>query len=146
VKTKILLGAALLVAAAGCSSGLPLVPAASPSATTHSAAATAPSSSATTHSAAAATAPSPSHSSLPGRYVVRAGDTLQSIAVKFYGSAADWTAIQHANSALRNIGAGTIYPGEVLVIPVRPVTPPPAMQAQAPVPVTTPTMMPTMMG
>jgi LysM repeat protein len=62
------------------------------------------------------------------RYTVRPGDTLSSIALRFYGSRARWTLIYQANrSVIKNPDA--IFPGEVLTIPDRA-----ARQAAAPPP------------
>lgn len=53
------------------------------------------------------------------RYTVRAGDTLSSIALRFYGSRSRWPAIFQANKAvIKNPDA--IFPGEVLTIPDKP--------------------------
>jgi LysM repeat protein len=50
------------------------------------------------------------------RYTVQRGDTLSSIAQRFYGSAGDWNRLYAANrSVLRN--PDTIFPGQVLAIP-----------------------------
>jgi LysM repeat protein len=49
-------------------------------------------------------------------YTVRPGDTLSSIAQRFYGSPADWRGLYQANrSVIHNPDA--IYPGEVLNVP-----------------------------
>jgi LysM repeat protein len=49
-------------------------------------------------------------------YTVRPGDTLSSIAQRFYGSPADWKRLYQANrSVIHN--PDTIYPGEVLNVP-----------------------------
>lgn len=51
-----------------------------------------------------------------GRYTVQRGDTLSSIAKRFYGNAADWPRIFQANeSAVKD--PNVISPGEVLTIP-----------------------------
>ena len=50
------------------------------------------------------------------RYTVRPGDTLSSIAQRFYGSPKDWQRLYQANrSVIKNPDA--IFPGEVLNIP-----------------------------
>ena len=50
------------------------------------------------------------------RYTVQRGDTLSSIAQRFYGSAGDWNRLYAANrSVLRN--PDMIFPGQVLTIP-----------------------------
>jgi LysM repeat protein len=50
------------------------------------------------------------------RYTVRPGDTLSSIALRFYGSRARWPVIYQANkSVIKN--PDSIFPGEVLTIP-----------------------------
>ncbi len=50
------------------------------------------------------------------RYTVRPGDTLSSIAQRFYGSPADWHWLYQANrSVVQN--PNVIYPGEVLNVP-----------------------------
>jgi LysM repeat protein len=49
-------------------------------------------------------------------YTVRPGDTLSSIAQRFYGSPSDWRGLYQANrSVIHNPDA--IYPGEVLNVP-----------------------------
>ena len=49
-------------------------------------------------------------------YTVRPGDTLSSIAQRFYGSAADWQRLYQANrSVIQN--PNVIQPGEVLSVP-----------------------------
>lgn len=66
--------------------------------------------------------PSPSRSPSPPPqarvYAVKLGDTLASIAMQFYGSAADWQRIQRANAALLAKHNGLLIPGMVLVIPL----------------------------
>jgi LysM repeat protein len=53
------------------------------------------------------------------RYTVQPGDTLSSIARKFYGNSADWQWIYDANkSAIRN--PDVIYAGQVLILPDHP--------------------------
>jgi LysM repeat protein len=55
------------------------------------------------------------------RYTVRPGDTLSSIAVRFYGNPADWKWLYQANrSVIQNPNA--IFPGEVLNVPYGPPT------------------------
>jgi LysM repeat protein len=52
-------------------------------------------------------------------YTVRPGDTLSSVAQRFYGSTADWQWLYQANrSVIENPNA--IYPGEVLSVPYGP--------------------------
>lgn len=51
----------------------------------------------------------------PGQtYVTRAGDTLQSIAVRFFGDAGEWRRVVEANAGL---DVGEVAPGTVLNIP-----------------------------
>jgi LysM repeat protein len=53
------------------------------------------------------------------RYAVRPGDTLSSIAQRFYGSPADWHWLYQANrSVIHN--PDVIYPGDVLNVPYGP--------------------------
>jgi LysM repeat protein len=53
------------------------------------------------------------------RYTVQPGDTLSSIARRFYGNAADWQWIYDANeSVIRN--PDVIYVGQVLILPDHP--------------------------
>jgi len=52
-------------------------------------------------------------------YTVRSGDTLSSIAKRFYGRAADWTWLWHVNSSVIH-NPNAIYVGEVLKIPSGP--------------------------
>jgi LysM repeat protein len=52
-------------------------------------------------------------------YTVRSGDTLSSIAARFYGNAADWTWLYHVNEA-KISNPNDIYVGEVLSVPVDP--------------------------
>jgi LysM repeat protein len=52
-------------------------------------------------------------------YTVRAGDTLSSIAQRFYGNPADWTWLYHANESVVH-NPNDIYAGEVLKIPSGP--------------------------
>ena len=52
-------------------------------------------------------------------YTVRSGDTLSSIAERFYGNSADWPSLYRANqSAVHD--PGHIYPGEILKVPYDP--------------------------
>ena len=56
------------------------------------------------------------HHEPPRSYTVRPGDTLSSIAQRFYGSPADWRGLYQVNrSVVRN--PDVIYPGEVLNVP-----------------------------
>jgi LysM repeat protein len=56
------------------------------------------------------------HHEQPRHYTVRPGDTLSSIAQRFYGNPADWRGLYQANrSVIHNPDA--IYPGEVLNVP-----------------------------
>jgi LysM repeat protein len=52
-------------------------------------------------------------------YTVRAGDTLSSIAQRFYGSSADWAWLYHVNSSVVH-NPDSIYVGQVLKIPADP--------------------------
>jgi phage tail protein X len=59
------------------------------------------------------------HAQTARTYTVRAGDTLSTIAQRFYGNAADWQVIYQANrSVIQN--PNLIYAGEVLEIPSDP--------------------------
>jgi LysM repeat protein len=49
-------------------------------------------------------------------YTVRAGDTLSSIAQRFYGHAADWSRLYQANRSIVH-NPDMIFPGEVLDVP-----------------------------
>jgi LysM repeat protein len=49
-------------------------------------------------------------------YTVRPGDTLSSIAKRFYGNAADWAFLYHVNSSVIH-NPNNIYVGEKLTIP-----------------------------
>jgi LysM repeat protein len=49
-------------------------------------------------------------------YTVRPGDTLSSIAERFYGNPADWNFLYHVNSSVVH-NPNSIYAGEVLKIP-----------------------------
>jgi LysM repeat protein len=52
-------------------------------------------------------------------YTVRAGDTLSSIAQRFYGSSAAWAWLYHVNSSVVK-NPDSIYVGEILKIPAGP--------------------------
>ena len=52
-------------------------------------------------------------------YTVRPGDTLSSIATRFYGNPADWAWLWHVNSAVVH-NPNRLYVGEVLKIPSGP--------------------------
>jgi LysM repeat protein len=52
-------------------------------------------------------------------YTVRSGDTLSSIAQRFYGKSADWTWLWHVNSSVVH-NPNAIYVGEVLKVPSDP--------------------------
>jgi len=52
-------------------------------------------------------------------YTVRPGDTLSSIAERFYGNPGDWTWLWHVNSSVVH-DPNSIYAGEVLKIPSDP--------------------------
>jgi LysM repeat protein len=52
-------------------------------------------------------------------YTVRPGDTLSSIARRFYGNPADWTWLWHVNSSVVH-NPNSIHAGEVLKIPSDP--------------------------
>ena len=52
-------------------------------------------------------------------YTVRPGDTLSSIAERFYGNRGDWTWLWHVNSSVVH-NPNSIYAGEVLKIPSDP--------------------------
>ena len=56
------------------------------------------------------------HQSATRTYTVRPGDSLSSIAERFYGNPADWTFLYHVNSAVVH-NPNSIYAGEVLKIP-----------------------------
>ncbi len=61
------------------------------------------------------------HDQAARTYTVRAGDTLSSIAQRFYGNPADWQVIFQANrSVIQN--PNLIFQGEVLQIPSDPTT------------------------
>jgi LysM repeat protein len=59
-------------------------------------------------------------------YAVRSGDTLSSIAQRFYGSSADWTWLYHVNSGSVH-DPNVLYVGQVLKVP----SDPPANAASA---------------
>ena len=64
-------------------------------------------------------------------YTVQPGDTLSSIARRFYGNAADWQWIYDANkSVIRN--PDVIYVGQVLTLPDHPDHPSPGTTTSAP--------------
>jgi LysM repeat protein len=50
------------------------------------------------------------------RYTVQPGDTLSSIAQRFYGNPADWRGLYQANTSVIH-NPNDIYPGEVLDVP-----------------------------
>ncbi len=52
-------------------------------------------------------------------YTVRSGDTLSAIAARFYGNAADWPGLYHANES-KISNPNDIYVGEVLTVPADP--------------------------
>ncbi|MDD5558002.1 MAG: LysM peptidoglycan-binding domain-containing protein, partial [bacterium] len=66
--------------------------------------------------AAAAPAPAPAAARAARRYRVAAGDSLSSLAVRFYGDAARWRDIYNAN---RNTvpNPRSLTPGQILIIP-----------------------------
>jgi LysM repeat protein len=59
------------------------------------------------------------HHEQPRHYTVRPGDTLSSIAQRFYGSTADWRLLYEANRSVIK-SPDVIFPGEVLNIPSGP--------------------------
>ncbi len=63
-------------------------------------------------------------------YTVRSGDTLSSIAQRFYGNSADWAWLCHVNSSVVH-DPNSIYVGEVLKIPLGPARQRRALRAQA---------------
>ena len=76
------------------------------------------------------------HHEPPRRYTVRRGDTLSSIAQRFYGNPARWGMLYQANrSVIKN--PNLISPGEVLTIPDEPSVRPARSQASAPAAPTT---------
>jgi hypothetical protein len=72
-------------------------------------------------------------------YTVHTGDTLSSIAQRFYGNPADWRAIYQANSAKVH-NPNLIYQGEVLDIPNDPPAAPVAPAVPAATAATTTTL------
>jgi len=60
----------------------------------------------------------PESPAIPRTYVVQEGETLESIARKFYGDASLWTEIYDLNSDRMERG-GTVRPGQVLLMPQR---------------------------
>ena len=59
------------------------------------------------------------HQSATRTYTVRPGDTLSSIAQRFYGNSADWSWLYHVNSSVVQ-DPNHIYAGEVLKLPADP--------------------------
>lgn len=76
---------------------LPIPPATGTAASTHDSTGTATSSSTSTAASTAETIPPDNASDLPWVYVTREGDTLSSIARKFYNNASLWPKIYEAN-------------------------------------------------
>ena len=66
--------------------------------------------------AVAAPQPKPQQPSGPRSYVVKDGDTLESIAASVYGNSARWPEIYRANSGSLGRG-GEVKPGQVLTLP-----------------------------
>ena len=64
------------------------------------------------------TPPAPEKPAVPRTYQVKEGDTLQSLAEKFYGDASKWMEIYELNSDRIERG-GTITPGQYLLMPQR---------------------------
>ncbi|MDR2490279.1 MAG: LysM peptidoglycan-binding domain-containing protein [Spirochaetaceae bacterium] len=63
-------------------------------------------------------------------YVVKQGDYLRNIALRAYGNEMEWPRIRDANPAITN--PDLIYPGMVILIPVKPPpSPPPAPSADS---------------
>lgn len=62
-----------------------------------------------------AAAANPSPAAVPRTHVVVAGDTLESIAARYYGSAAEWRLLYDANPALA--AGGVLVAGMQLVVP-----------------------------
>ncbi len=58
----------------------------------------------------------PAKPSIPSTYVVQEGDTLQSIAKKFYGNSDRWVEIYEMNAERVERG-GTIRAGQFLILP-----------------------------
>jgi LysM repeat protein len=65
-------------------------------------------------------------------YAVEAGDTLWSIAAKFYGNGAKYLLIQQAN----NLTDNTLRTGQILVIPFAETEKTPTLKAPTPAPIT----------
>lgn len=65
---------------------------------------------------AAAPQPKPQQPSGPRSYIVKDGDTLESIAASMYGNSARWPEIYRANSGSLGRG-GEVKPGQVLTLP-----------------------------
>jgi len=63
----------------------------------------------------------------PRTYVVQPGDTLSSIALRYYGNASLWNVIYNANVGVIGGNPGLIFAGQQLTIPTvaNPTTPPP---------------------
>jgi LysM repeat protein len=59
------------------------------------------------------------HHEQPRHYTVRPGDTLSSIAQRFYGTTADWRLLYQANRSVIH-DPDVIFPGEVLNVPSGP--------------------------
>ena len=66
--------------------------------------------------------PSPSAAGAGDSYTVQSGDTLSSIAARFYGDASEWRPIFERNRD-RMSGPESLSTGMVLIIPPRPPTP-----------------------
>ncbi len=62
-------------------------------------------------------APAPAPAASPEHYTVVRGDTLSSIAARFYGHADLWPTIYNANRVLIGGNPNVIFPDEVLTIP-----------------------------
>ncbi|MDD5208893.1 MAG: LysM peptidoglycan-binding domain-containing protein [Elusimicrobiales bacterium] len=60
--------------------------------------------------------PKPAQAAAPHSYVVKEGDTLESIAASVYGNASRWPEIYRANSGSLGRG-GEVKPGQVLTLP-----------------------------
>jgi LysM repeat protein len=78
----------------------------------------------TTHASTAAYASTAAKASTETKsatrtYTVEPGDSLASIAQRFYGSYNDWTALYQANKA-KIANPNQIYPGELLLVPASP--------------------------
>lgn len=59
----------------------------------------------------------PQTKSAPKQYVVKKGDSLWKISVKFYGKGSQYTKIYNANRGIIGRNPNLIYPGQKLVIP-----------------------------